>query len=119
MQRSGKRTLDFATEESRKGKNLVYTRSLNRPVKASSLSKSSLDVTIGKLKCRANIQGLDHFPAIPTIRDPTCACNIWANVNRIYSYIFVCKVCKVNFCINVFEKFHTIHNVEELRHRVD
>ena len=119
MQISDKRTLDFATEESRKGKNRAYTRSVNRPVRASSLSNYSLDVTIGKLKCPANIHSLANFPVMPTIRDPICACHRWENGKRIYSSIFFCKVCKVNLCINCFEKFHTIHNVEELCHSVD
>ena len=117
--RSGKRTMDFATEESRKRKNRAYTESENKPVRAPSLSTSSLDVRTGKLKCRANIHGLAHFPAMPTIRDPTCACHRWENSKRIYSSKFFCKVCKVNLCINCFEKFHTIHNVEELRHSAD
>ena len=46
--RSGKRTLYFATEEVRKINNRAYTRSENKPVRAPSLSTSSLDVTTGK-----------------------------------------------------------------------
>ena len=74
-QRYGKRNLDFATEESRKGQNRAYTRSVNIPVRSPSLYNSSLDVTTGKLKCRANIHSLSHFPAMLTIWGPTCACH--------------------------------------------
>ena len=86
--RSGKRTLDFATEESRNRKNREYTQIVNRPVRAPYLSTSSLDVTTWRLKCRANIHGLAHFPSMPKIRDQNCACHRWANGKRIYSSIF-------------------------------
>ena len=89
-------------------------------VRAAAVSNNSLNAETGKLKCRMDHVGNMHLPIKSTATKPVCACHRWAGgrTSRVAGAIVMCKVCLVSLCIDCFDKFHTLADVEELRRSV-
>ena len=61
-----------------------------------------------------------YLPIKSAVTKPVCACHIWAGgrTSRVDGAIVMCKLFLVILCIDCFDKFHTLADVEELRRSV-
>jgi hypothetical protein len=88
--------------------------------RAATINDKALDPDQGDLRIRLSTKYF-HCPVRPKVKDPSCQLHRWASSDPTHKNrggILCCDCCNVNLCIECFDLYHKINNVQRLRSEV-
>ena len=88
--------------------------------RAPTINDKTLDPDQGELRIRLSTKYF-HCPVRPKAKDPSCQLHRWASNNPAHKTrggIICCDCCNVNLCLDCFDLYHSINDVERLRSEV-
>jgi hypothetical protein len=92
----------------------------NSSKKSAIMNDKTLHPDQGELRIRLNT-GYFHCPVRPKAKDPSCQLHRWASGDPKYKNrgsILHCDCCNVNVCIECFDLYHKVSDVNRLRSEV-
>jgi len=102
------------------------TRSLRSAIthassnRAPTINEKALDPHQGDIRVRLSTKYF-HCPIRPKAKDPSCQLHQWASsdlVHKTRGRILCCDCCNVNLCLECFDLYHKVSDVDRLRSEV-